>query len=249
MAKDLSVRIAIGHPSDRHSTVWSFFTTNSEVYAAHRTGARVEKFSFHSSRICRRAYVDTHPLPPSMSDRVFHRWNRAETSPAGEGKAVAVLSVIFPEGHLSPDLPATAKKGIWLPAPVRGEARILQVLFTREGEEEVRRQLMGAGHSLVLYHGLPNGEAVAIRSWANEFEQRDLIVEASHGVPRDLVLPSVFEVGVKRPVGLTMYLQPDEMRCIELSGYWVAAGEARRCFPMADTLSRNEITERSGQLA
>jgi hypothetical protein len=181
-----------------------------------------------------------------MQDRVFLRWVRAETPPAGQKQAVAVLTVFFPEGHLSPDLPSTAKRAIWLPPPSPGEARFLQVLLTREEEEDTRKLLVNAGHLLIAYHSLPNGEAVAIRSWANEFEQRDLIIEASHGVSQDLVLPSRFEVGLARPVAFTTYSQPDEMRCLELTGYWVTAGEARRRFPGADTFSRTMVVERGG---
>jgi hypothetical protein len=246
MTRDLSIRVAVGNAAGRHSMVWSVFSTKNEVYAAHRTRGGIEKFSFHSSRICRRAYVDTRPLPPTMGDRVLHRWTRAETLPAGQSQAVAVLTVFFPEAHLSPDLPRSAKKVLWLPPPMPSEARFLQVLFTREKKEDVRAMFEKSGHLFVAYHSLPNGESIAIRSWANEFERRDLIVEAGHGVPRDLVLPSGFENGVKRPVAFTTYSQVDEMRCLELSGYWVPAGEARRRFPVADRISRTLIIDRDG---
>jgi hypothetical protein len=202
MTRDLSIRVAVGNAAGRHSMVWSVFSTKNEVYAAHLTRGGIEKFSFHSSRICRRAYVDTRPLPPTMGDRVLHRWTRAETLPAGQSQAVAV--------------------------------------------EDVRAMFEKSGHLFVAYHSLPNGESIAIRSWANEFERRDLIVEAGHGVPRDLVLPSGFENGVKRPVAFTTYSQVDEMRCLELSGYWVPAGEARRRFPVADRISRTLIIDRDG---
>jgi hypothetical protein len=210
--------------------VWSVFSTKNEVYATHRARGGTEKFSFHSSRICRRAYTDTHPLPPTMRDRVFHRWSRANTLTAGQNQAVAVLTVFFPEAHLSPDLPTTVKKVLWLPPPMPGEARLLQVLVTREKEGDVRTIFEKLGHLLVAYHHLPNGESVAIRSWANEFERRDVIVEAAQGVPRDLVLPSRFEIGVKRPVAFTTYSQVDEMRCLELSGYWGYCGGGTPAF-------------------
>jgi hypothetical protein len=245
MARDLSIRIAVGDASGRHSAVWKVFTTNDEVYATHRTMGGVEKISFHSSRICRRAFVEKHKLPLSMSDRVLHRWTRAETLPRGDGQAVSVLTVFFPEAHLTPDLPSTPKKTIWLPPPSEGNARVFQMLFTRESEDRFRQLIMEGGQAFVAYHSLPNGEAIAIRSWANEFGQPALIVEASHGASRDLVLPSEFEVGLERPVGFTLYAQPDEMRCFELSGYWVDAGEARRRFPTAGTFSRTEIVDRT----
>jgi hypothetical protein len=246
--KDLSIRVAVGTANGRHSTVWSIFTTNDEVYAAHRNNGHVEKFSFHSSRICRRAYIDKRPLPVSMSNRVFSSWIRAETPPSGQYRAVAVLTVFFPEGHLSYDLPGTTKKAIWLPPPKVGAARFFQILFIRDREEDVRRLFLEDDQLLVAYHRLPNDEAVAVRSWSNEFEQPDMIVEASHGAAEDLVLPSQFEFGVKRPVGFSVYFQPEEMRCFELSGYWVPAGHARLRFPDAASISRTVVTERGASL-
>ena len=224
MAGDLSIRIAVGSATGRHSAVWSVFTTGNEVYAAHRTWAGIEKISFHSSGLCFRAFIATHPLPPTMRSRVFTRWTKAETPPRDQGRGVAVLTVLFPEGHLSPDLTSTSKRAIWLPPPKLGDARSFQVLFSREREDDFRKLVVDAGHLFVAYHGLPNGEAVAIRSLVGEFERPDMIMEASHGAPRDLVLPSRFEVGVRRPVGFTTYSQTDEMLCMELSGYWISAG-------------------------
>ena len=238
------IRIGVGEAEGRHSTVWTFFSSKNEVYATHRTSGGKEKISFHSSRICQRAFTCEHQRQQSMSDRVIQRWTRAETPPNGNDEAVAVLTVIFPEGHLSPNLPSTQKEAIWLQPPIPGHARILQLFFTREKEEDVQQLCMKVDHLLLYYHILPNRDAVAIRSWVSEFEDRDLIVEASLGETRDLVLPSLFEDGVERPVAFTTYAQPDEMCCFELSGYWVTAGEARRRFPAADTISRTKVLER-----
>jgi hypothetical protein len=244
---DLSIRIAVGTAHGRHSVVWSVFTTNNEMYAAHRTWAGIEKLSFHSSDLCLRAFIKPHQLPPTVQSRVFNKWTKAKTPPRGQGR-VPVLTVLFPEGHLSPDLQSTSKRAIWLPPPKPGHARSAQLLFTREREDDFRRLVADAGDLFVAYHSLPNGEAVAIHSLVDEFEQPDLIVEASHGAPRDLVLPSQFEGDFKRPVGFTTYSQAgdDEMLCLEASGYWVTSGDARRLFPMAASFSRSVIIERRG---
>jgi hypothetical protein len=187
--------------------------------------------SFHKSRICRRAFVDKH-LPP------IERWTRAETPSAGQMKAVAVLTIFFPEGHLSLDLPTTSKRVIWLDAPSVGAVRIVQVLFSYDTQAYV------LGQQLVFHHRLPNGEGVVIRSWTNSWEQADVIVPASHGTTGDIIFPATYQPGTARPVMLTMYAHPDELRCFELTGFRVPAGEARRRFPQADTLSRNEVLRR-----
>jgi hypothetical protein len=76
------------------------------------------------------------------------------------------------------------------------------------------------------YDSLPKAEAVVIRSWVSEFNQPDLIMEASHDTTQGLVLPSQFEVGVRHEVGLTLYFHSEEMRCVELTGFRVPIGEA-----------------------
>jgi hypothetical protein len=86
----------------------------------------VEKISFHSSCICRRAFLEDRPLPASMSNRLLDRWIRAETLPPGTGNAVAVLTILFPEGHLSQDISAPPKETIWLDPPPFGGARVMQ---------------------------------------------------------------------------------------------------------------------------
>jgi hypothetical protein len=75
-----------------------------------------------------------------------------------------------------------------------------------------------------------------------------MIMEASHGAERDLVLPSRFEAGVERPVAFAISKQPEELQVLQLSGYWVPAGEARRLFPEAHRFSRSEIIDFRGRL-
>lgn len=243
MGTNFKIRLGVGIAEGRHSAEWAIFSTGNELYACHRTSGHIEKFSFHSSCICRRAYVDGRRLPSTMSDRVLHKWIRAETPHVGASQAVAVLTVVFPEGHLTPDLLGSSSRTVWLPTPKKGQASVMQLLFTRETEYDVVR-LLGERH-VVAYHRLPNGEAVVVRNWVSEFEERDLIVEASRGEGRDLVLPSGFEGGIRRSVSFTTYAQPDEMRCIELSGYWLPAGEGLLRFPNADTISRTQVVERT----
>lgn len=242
----LHVRFAVGKPNGRRSAIWTVFSTRDEVYAAHRTQAGIEKISFHSSRICRRAFVKIHQLPASMADRVFDRWYRAETAPVGEGRAVAVLTIYFPECHLSADLPTTTKNVSWLPTPDEGGVRGVQICFTRESDDEVRRLICPHEQQLVAHHQLPNGERVFIRSWASTWEQPDLILPASHGATKDIACPAAHVPGPSRSVSLTLYKRPEELQCFELTGFYLPAGEALRTYPGAHRFDRNEVTERRG---
>jgi hypothetical protein len=203
---------------------------------------KIEKISFHSSRsnslpICRRAFLDK-TLPP------IERWERAKTPSAGQMKAVSVLMIFFPEGHLSPDLPTEVSKPvIWLDAPPIGSVRIVQVFFSNDTKADVLRLIEDAGQQLVFHHLLPNGESVGIRSWTNPWQQADLIMPASHETA-DIIFPAAYQAGIARPVMLTMYARPDELRCFELTGFRVPAGDARCRFPQADTLSRDEVLQK-----
>ncbi len=102
-------------------------------------------------------------------------------------KAVAVLTIFFPEGHLSPDLPTTSKRVIWLDAPSVGAVRIVQVLFSHDTQADVLGLTEEAGQQLVFYHRLPNGEGVAILSWANPWDQADIVMPSSHGTTEDII--------------------------------------------------------------
>ena len=244
MSRDFSIRVAVGEEHGRRSAIWKIFSSRNEVYALHRDMGRVEKISFHQSPfnrlpICRRAFVGRRDLPPIES------WERAKTPPAGQHKAVSVLTIFFPEGHLSPNLPMeVAKPVIWLDPPLAGGVRIVQVLFTNDTPADVLCLIEDAEQQLVFHHRLPNGEGVVIRSWTNPWEQADLVMPARHDTNEDIAFPAVYGAEAARPVTLTMYARPHELRCFELTGFRLPAGEARRRFPQADTLTRSEVLQR-----
>jgi hypothetical protein len=243
MKRDFSIRLAAGDPHGRKSAIWKIFSTKDEVYALHRTMAKIEKISFHSSPsnqlpICRRAFLDK-TLPP------LERWERAKTAPAGQRQAVSVLTIFFPEGQLSTNLPTEITKPvIWLDAPSVGVVRIVQVLFTNDTQADVCRLIEDGGQQLVLHHRLPNGEGLVIRSWQNPWEQRDVIMLARHDTTEDIVFPAAYQAGTARPVMFTMYVRPDGLRCFELTGFRVPAGEGLRRFPEADTISGTVALQR-----
>jgi hypothetical protein len=241
MKKDFSIRLGVGDPQGRKSPIWKIFSTNDEVYALHRDMGRIEKISFHSSRICRRAFLDK-TLPP------IQRWERAKTPPAGEMQMAYALAIFFSEGHLSPDLPKERGKSVlWLEAPSIGSVRIVQMFFTNDTEADVLRSIQDEGQQLVLHHRLPNGEGVVIRSWTNLWQQPDVIMPASHDTAEDIIFPVAYQAGTARPMALTMYVRREELRCFEFTGFRVPAGEARRRFPQADTFTRGEVLKRGSR--
>jgi hypothetical protein len=80
MPSDLSIRVAVGNSTGPRSSVWRIWTNKNEVYAAHRTLAHIEKLSFHSSGICRRAFTNEQGTTTTMTDRVIDKWRRAEVT-------------------------------------------------------------------------------------------------------------------------------------------------------------------------
>ena len=177
MTKNLAdLRFAITRPDGYRSSVWrAWATSQSDVYLATRSMASIEKLSFHSSLICRRAFSSEHGTPPTMPDRLIHRWRRRPAPTRGEGTATRVAWIAFPTNLLSltPSAPApTPLKPIALiPAAPPDGATYVEVAFTRETEADVRASFANRGdRHLVLYQPLPNGEVflwttIALTGW------------------------------------------------------------------------------------
>lgn len=203
--------------------------------------AGVEKVSFHESRICRRAFVKEQPLPAGWSDRVIQRWNREKPPVVGQATGICVMTVLFPEGHLSPDLPTTTKKIAWLPMPKRREARFFQIVFTYADRESLRKAIEPHGKSIVEYHPLPNGECVTIITGVVQDERNNLIVQANADETEELLLPYQYRKDdPKRGSGFTFVSgEPDrDLLFVELSGYRAPVGTGRRLFHKPDIYSR-----------
>lgn len=174
-------------------------------------------------------------------DRLIDRWQRAATVPAGQGGAVAVLTIWFPGCYLSEDIPNPTKQSRWLPAPPPGQVRAVQLLITRETEQELARVATQSPWDVVEYHAMRGGEALAIRTWCEPWPETDVIVEASQGAKSDLAFPINPALGTSRPVMLSIFRRTEELECIEYAGHRLPPGTARSLFPEADSLDRNGI--------
>lgn len=237
----MNLRIAVGGPEGPRSTVWRIFSQGGEVYAAHRSLAGIEKFSFHSSRICRRAFVKERNLPDGKSDRLLERWIRAETPAAGQRRAVAVLSVIFPTAHLSSSGQPPNKSVLWVSPAGSDSSRVVQMIFTRDSESELQNALVEGGAELLAYQALPNGDGFAVTGITAPWEGKTLIVNPAQGGTEDIVLPCYATPSIDRPIRFTLFARPDEMRCFEYSGFKMPAGKAEVLFPDADRLMDRQI--------
>lgn len=248
MGNELQIRIAVGSAAGPKSATWRIFTQGNEAYAAHRSILGIEKISFHSSRICRRAFVSEHKLPDGMSGRVLHKWMRAETSPARQGKAVAVLSIVVPTAHLSDAIAPPTKPVTWISPSSHDSARVIQLLFTQDSEADFARDFASEHSEMLAYHPLPCGEAFAVRAFTSQWDGKSLIVNATDGGTEDIVLPCFATPGIARPIQFTLYAQPDELRCFEYTGFKMAAGTATSIFTDADVLSNRTIIDKGSRL-
>lgn len=75
MAKNIAdLRFAIKNSSGLVSSIWRLWATrHGDVYLATRSMAKIEKFSFHKSGICRSAFTNEHGTPQTMTDRVMFK--------------------------------------------------------------------------------------------------------------------------------------------------------------------------------
>jgi hypothetical protein len=187
----------------------------------------IEKFSFHTPNICRRAFTKEHGTPHTMLDRTMHAWRRDPTPPAGTNSAVRVLRIGFATDLLSTASQLPRRNPIWVaPAPAGGST-VIELLFTRESEPTVIAAIAtdapSSAHKLIAYRHLPNGEAFCISSWYADQADKVLRMPADAGHKDDLiVLPNdITQSG--RPVRLSLFSNPkdgDFMQVWELGAFW-----------------------------
>jgi hypothetical protein len=226
--KRFEIRLAVGSPHGPRSSVWLFWSRNSEVYAAHRSMGGIQKFSFHTPTLCRHAFTKEHGTPRGQSSRAVHEWHRGSTPPRGSNHIVRVLRIGVATDHLSTRLAETPPDNTrWInPAP-SGGSTMIDLLFTNDSEdslcEALKSEPANIGHKLLGYSQLQNGEAIAISSWHSVEADTVFRVSAAPHDPRDLLIFPLDPDVTGRPVRLTLFSNPkdrDLMRVWELGGYW-----------------------------
>jgi hypothetical protein len=222
--KRADLRIAVGSQEGARSSVWRIWSKNDQVYVSSGSMGGVEKLSFHTPLLCRKAFTKEFGTPHALTDRATMEWLRAETPAAGSGKASCVLVVGFPTNYLS--TPLQLKKQVaWIaPAPA-GMTAVIELVFTRDDATTLASACQPAGRTVVSYSQLSNGEAYAILGRVDSWPGKDIRVPASHHEGRDLIISTSDPGSTSRPVRLTMYSNPkngDALEANERGGYWLA---------------------------
>ncbi len=230
-SKRFDIRLAVGSPDGPRSSVWVFWSRNSEVYAAHRRMGGIEKFSFHTPTLCRHAFTREHGTPSGGSDRAMQVWHRGRTPPAGSNQIVRVLRIGIATDHLSTKIAEPPPENThWInPAP-SGGSTVIDLSFTKDSEATFSQALKSEPpslvHKLVACRQLPNGESFSISSWYSDKADKVFRVLAAPHDPRDLLVFPLDPDNTGRPVRLTFFSNPkdgDLMRVWELGGYWHAS--------------------------
>jgi hypothetical protein len=233
--KRFDIRIAVGSLNGPRSSVWAFWSRNSELYGAHRNMGGIEKFSFHTPTLCRHAFTKEHGPPNGQSNRAIQTWHRGSTPPAGSNQVVRVLRIGIATDNLSTKLAELPSENTqWInPAP-SGGSTVIDLSFTNESEARLRDGLKSEPpnleHRLIAYKQLPNGEAFFVASWHSDKADKVFRVSAAPHDPRDLLILPIDPDNTGRPVRLTLFSNPkdgDFMSVWEQGGYWHA--------PLTDT--------------
>jgi hypothetical protein len=184
--------------------------------------AKVKKFSFHNSGICRDAFNRT---PPTLDDRATAKWMKKLTPPAGSGIGTRVMALYFPTDYMS----ATWSDGAvtWVDPAPPGGVTIIELVYVRESREYLEAAFAeGTVRTLVGYFKLPGGESFAIVRSHGPWENRDLDMPASHGGSA-LLFSSEDPHGTGRPQRIQIRMPDDRdgsMALMELGGHTVPIG-------------------------
>jgi hypothetical protein len=220
----VDLRFAVRSHSGQISSVWRLWATrHGDVYLATRNMAKIEKFSFHKSGICRSAFTGEHGTPETMTDRAMFKWKRLPTPEAGEGKASRVAWLAFPTDYLSrrADHPVEIN---WIEAAPPGGATYVELAFTSESRDFIEEAFsQRQERRLLLYANLLVGESVYLSYYHSDWENGDLKVPGD-GKVSDLVFSASDPYETGRPIRIRLCTTPsdgDALVMRELGGYAV----------------------------
>ena len=202
MSKRYDLRIVVGTPDGSRSGMWHVFAKRGQVYVSYGTMGGVKKLSFHSQEVCRDAFTSEFGTPATLHNRATHEWLRSATPSAGGGRGACVLQVGFPTDSLSTALAPVKKACQFVPAAPAGMITVLEFFFTHEVESEIRRVAPDGNRIVVGYASLETGEGFAITARHAEWENRDLLVPASHHEDSDMFFLSSDPDHTGRPIRL-----------------------------------------------
>lgn len=224
MAKNLAdLRFAIKSSSGQVSSIWRLWATrHGDVYLATRSMAKIEKYSFHKSGICRSAFTNEHGTPQTMTDRAMFKWKRLSTPSAGEGRASRVAWLGFPTDYLSQPSALGVEGVTWIDAAPAGGATYVEFAFTRESQESIEVAFRERHErKLLAYVELPSYEAFFGSYYHADWENKYLNVPGN-GEVSDLVFSPRDPHDTGRPIRICFGPAPsdgDALILQELGGY------------------------------
>ena len=131
MAAAREVRIAVGNPAGRRSTVWKFSVHMNEIYILSRMFGADAKVSLHSSGECQWSATDTwvKKVPGRRNvERHITKWVMPRPT---DTTALHVFQVRIPETELRTIAGAEDLAGVdWLPIPAVGHTVSLECYIT-----------------------------------------------------------------------------------------------------------------------
>lgn len=205
------------------SQIWRLWiTSHGDVYLATRNMAKIEKFSFHKSGICRSAFTTEHGTPKSLPDRAMYKWNRLKTPPIGEGGASRVALLGFPTDFLSRIPESDAKDIYWIDAAPAGGATYVELSYTQESEDFVRTTFHERQErKLLSYVVLPTNESFFICYYHSDWENKEIKMPGN-GKVADLIFSHHDPQNTGRPIRIRFGPAPkddDALVLQELGGY------------------------------
>lgn len=131
------IRIAVGSPTGRRSTVWKFTAHKNDVYILSRMFGSDTKVSLHSSGSCQWSGTDRWVLKAAgrkNAERHITKWEMPR--PSGTA-ALHVFQIRIPETELRPsELGEDLTNVKWLPVPPLGHTVSLECYFTPVSEAD-----------------------------------------------------------------------------------------------------------------
>ena len=223
MAKNLAdLRFGIRSPSAYISNIWRLWVTQKgDAYLATRSMAKIEKYSFHKSGICRSAFTNEYGTPTTMTDRAIFKWKRLTTPLAGQGKASRVAWLGFPTDYLSRKAEPSVEVN-WIEAAPPGGATYVELAFTCESRESIESAFgQRQERKLLLYVNVPGDEAVFANYYHGDWQNEDLNVPGD-GKVADLLFSASDPYDTGRPIRIRFGPTPSDGDAVvlrELGGY------------------------------
>ena len=168
-----------------HSMIWRLWASrDGSVYLKNRGIPTSIKFSFHKSGICRYALDEHGASAAGLANRAIQRWRRGEIPPQGSGMYCRLARLAVPTDYLSTYADSELDSTTKIPPATAGGAAFVEVLLCRDSSSVVLRGITdGSDAGLVCHAMLPGPVYLAVIWRHGEWENRDIHMPASHGMP------------------------------------------------------------------